>query len=113
MNFEKEKNVAIQKRIDAEIKAAAVKEGLIDLDLIKLMEKEKVQVDLNGDPVGIEELLNEFKQRKPAYFSDAKQINSSTNAQVPKKELSSTPISAWDMSKDEFSKRVHQITKTM
>ncbi|CAB4213116.1 hypothetical protein UFOVP1443_77, partial [uncultured Caudovirales phage] len=57
---EQQREAAIQKRIDAELKASAVNAGLTDLDLIKLINKDKISIDQSGDPVGIDEVVNEF-----------------------------------------------------
>lgn len=99
--LEKDKNSAIQKRVDAEIKAAAVNAGLNDLDLIKLMDREKITIDANGDPSGIPELLESFKNEKPAYFSEPKKTSSSSNAEMVKAPVAAR-VNAWDMTKEQF-----------
>lgn len=84
--LEKEKASATQKRIDAEIKAAAVEAGLTDLDLIKLMDKEKVSIDSSGELVGVAQLVEDFKTQKPSYFTEPKKTSSSTNAEPVKSD---------------------------
>lgn len=106
--IEKERNDAIQKRVDAEIKAAAVNAGLTDLDLIKLIDKDKISIDQSGDPVGIDDLINEFKELKPAYFSEAKKTSSSANSEFIK-NVPPVRKSAFDMTDDEFKAEMRKM----
>ncbi|CAB4144330.1 hypothetical protein UFOVP459_27 [uncultured Caudovirales phage] len=104
---EQQREAAIQKRIDAELKASAVNAGLTDLDLIKLINKDKISIDQSGDPVGIDEVVNEFKGLKPAYFAEAKKTSSSTNTQL----VSNVPpvkTSVWGLSSEEFKSKMKQ-----
>jgi len=104
---EKQREAAIQKRIDAELKASAVNAGLTDLDLIKLINKDKISIDQSGDPVGIDEVVNEFKGLKPAYFAEPKKTSSSTNAPL----VSNVPpvkTSVWGLSSEEFKSKMKQ-----
>ena len=104
---EQQREAAIQKRIDAELKASAVNAGLTDLDLIKLINKDKISIDQSGDPVGIDELVNEFKGLKPAYFAEAKKTSSSTNTPL----VSNVPpvkTSVWGLSSEEFKSKMKQ-----
>jgi hypothetical protein len=104
---EQQREAAIQKRIDAELKASAVNAGLTDLDLIKLINKDKISIDQSGDPVGIDEVVNEFKGLKPAYFAEAKKTSSSTNTPL----VSNVPpvkTSVWGLSSEEFRSKMKQ-----
>lgn len=78
-----EKETANRARIDSEVKALAVSEGLSDLDLLQLVDTKSLTISENGEIVGAKEAIAEFKSKKPAFFSQPKKTNSSTNAQMP------------------------------
>lgn len=99
----KAKEMSDSRRIEAEIKAMAVSEGLTDLDLIKLVDMSAVKIDSNGEVAGVKEAIEEFKAKKPAFFGTLKKTSTSTNSSVPgetKKESSS----AFDIPKDQWDK---------
>lgn len=106
--MEKAKDSAIQKRIDAEIKAAAVNAGLTDLDLIKLIDRDKISIDNTGEPIGISDVVNAFKELKPAYFTEAKKVSSSTNSDLITK-VEPVKTSAWDLTDEEFKAKMKQL----
>lgn len=95
--------IAEAKRIEAEIKAAAVSEGMQDLDLIKVMDLSKVKVNEEGDIIGVNELVSAFKASKPQYFEREKKINSSLNIAIPGNE-DKKKVNYLDMSNEEFRK---------
>lgn len=53
---------------DAELRAAAIGEGLVDADLLPLIDKSKITVGDDGTVSGIVEAVAEFKAKKPSYF---------------------------------------------
>jgi Phage minor structural protein GP20 len=65
----KEANTAAEQRIiRAELKAAAVKAGMIDLDGLKLADLSKVKLGDDGEVVGADELMASLKKSKPYLF---------------------------------------------
>jgi len=99
----REKELAHQKWVDAEIKAQAVAAGIKDIDFVKLIDKSSVKIDEKGDLIGINEVINDFKTRKPDLFGFEKKINSSTNSKVPDTKV--TKSDARTMSKDDWNKQ--------
>ncbi len=61
--------VTTQRIIRAEMKAAALQAGMIDLDGIALADLTKVSLSDKGDLVGGVELLEEMKKSKPYLFA--------------------------------------------
>lgn len=57
--------------IDIELREAARKEGLQDLDLLKLIDRSGVKIE-EGKIVGIEEAVKNFKKNKPSFFGKAR-----------------------------------------
>ncbi len=89
---------AEQRVIRAEIKAAAVKAGMIDLDGLKMLDLSGVKLDENGEVIGADELLADAKKAKPYLFGDAK-TSSTSKAPEPK---APAPINALEMTDAEF-----------
>ena len=54
---------------DAELKAAALQEGLVDQDLIGLIDKTGIVVGDDGTVTGVTEAVAAFKVKKPSYFT--------------------------------------------
>lgn len=54
--------------IDAELKAAAVSAGLVDVDLLPLIPRGAIKFGPDGAIQGIVEALADFKGKKPDYF---------------------------------------------
>jgi hypothetical protein len=57
--------------VEAEIKAAAVAEGLQDVDLLPLLDRTGVTCDDDGNVSGVAEAVAAFKAKKPDYFRPA------------------------------------------
>jgi hypothetical protein len=53
---------------DAELRAAALGAGLVDLDLLPLIDKTGITVGDDGTVSGITEAIAKFKEKKPTYF---------------------------------------------
>lgn len=64
-----------QRFIKAEVKAAAIEAGLIDHDLIALIDIAGVKFDEQSNLVGVQEAVNNFKSKKPAFFKQANGAN--------------------------------------
>ena len=91
---------ADQRVIRAELKAAAIKAGMIDLDGLKLADLSKVKLDAEtGEVVGADELMVAMKKSKPYLFGVA---NSSTSGDPPN-PASQKPKKATEMSKEEYA----------
>ncbi len=58
--------------IRAEIKAAAIKAGMIDLDGLKMLDLSAIKLNADGEVEGAETLLENAKKAKPYLFGDAK-----------------------------------------
>jgi hypothetical protein len=71
---------ADQRIIRAELKAAALKAGMVDLDGLKLADLSKVTLDDKGEVQGADALMDEMKKAKPYLFGAA---SSSSNKQPP------------------------------
>lgn len=83
-----DKEAAAEKRANervlrAELKTAALKAGMVDLDGLKLADLSKVTLDESGEVQGAEELMASLKEAKPYLFGQPVQGTSST-APAPK-----------------------------
>lgn len=59
---------ADQRIVRAEMKAAALKAGMVDLDGLKLADLSKVKLNADGEVEGADELMTELKKAKPYLF---------------------------------------------
>ncbi|GEM_PF-3752160 len=67
-----QKVTAMQSRlIQSELKAAAASAGIIDPDLISMIDLAKIKVDANYEIEGVAEAMAEFKKAKPHLFKNA------------------------------------------
>jgi hypothetical protein len=81
----KETHTASEQRIiRAELKAVAIKAGMVDLDGLKLADLSTVKIDDKGEVVGAEDLMKTLKEAKPYLFKEA--ISSSNPANPPSKD---------------------------
>jgi hypothetical protein len=76
-----------ERLIRAELKASAVKAGMVDLDGLKLADLSKVKLNAEGDVEGADELMTEMKKAKPYLFG-------TPNSSNPKTPPSNTPPAA-------------------
>ncbi len=60
-----------QRTIDSELRAWAAHEGIVDLDLLPLINKQAVTIDADGNVTGAGEAVAAFKAAKPSYFRQA------------------------------------------
>lgn len=97
----KEANSAADQRIiRAEMKAAALKAGMVDLDGLKLADLSKVKLNDKGEVEGAEALMEELKKAKPYLFGTA---STSSTAPVPPAPSGKTaPKNAKDMTDAEY-----------
>lgn len=72
--------------IRAELKAVAIKAGMVDLDGLKLADLSGVKLDDKGEVVGAEDLMEGLKKAKPYLFAQAPTTTTQTHTAPPKKE---------------------------
>lgn len=84
--------------IRSEVRAEAVKAGMIDLDGIKLLDLSKLKLDDDGNVVGVAELIEAAKKAKPYLFGDA----STSSQQKPPKAGDKKPKLATEMTPEEY-----------
>jgi hypothetical protein len=75
------KTEADQRVIRAELKASALKAGMVDLDGLKLLDLSKVTLNDKGEIEGADSLMEEAKKSKPYLFGEA--TNTSSNQKTP------------------------------
>lgn len=92
-------NAADQRIIRAELKAAALKAGMVDLDGLKLADLTKVKINDKGEIEGAEALMTELKTAKPYLFGTTSTSSTHTPPPVDK----TAPKLAKDMTKEEFN----------
>ncbi|MCK5609132.1 hypothetical protein KAR91_45075 [Candidatus Pacearchaeota archaeon] len=90
-----------QRLIRAELKAAALKAGLLDIDALKMFDISSLEVTDVGDVIGIENLIEEMKESKAWAFNQQAKDTSSAK----KTPGASAPSSknALEMSDDEYA----------
>lgn len=86
--------------IRAEMKAAALKAGMIDLDGLKLADLSKIKLKDDGSIEGADELLTALKEAKPYLFGEAK---GSSHAGDPPKPKTPAAKNAKDMTAEEYA----------
>jgi hypothetical protein len=90
---------ADQRIIRAELKAAALKAGMVDLDGLKLADLTKVKMNDKGEIEGADALMDEMKKAKPYLFGTVS--TSSTHTAPPADK--NTPKLAKDMTSEEYA----------
>lgn len=97
----KEAHTAAEQRvIRAELKAEALKAGMVDLDGLKLADLSKIKINDAGEVEGATELMEELKKAKPYLFGTTQ--NSSTPG-TPPNPKPPTAKKATDMTADEYA----------
>lgn len=89
-----------QRVIRAELKAAAIKAGMVDLDGLKLADLSTVKLNDAGEVEGADALMEAMKKAKPYLFK--KTTSTSHTGRPPEKNVP-TRKSAKDMTNDEWS----------
>jgi hypothetical protein len=90
---------AREKLIRAELKAEALRAGMIDLDGLKLLDLTQIAVDENGDVVESSAIFARLKRTKPWLFGGA--ASSSAAVHAPKPEPP-RPRQASELSHEEW-----------
>ncbi len=77
---------ANQRIVLAELRTAAVRAGMVDLDGLKLADLEGVTLDEAGHVRGTDELMETMKKAKPYLFRSAPGVSTSSTQPAPRKE---------------------------
>jgi cell wall-associated NlpC family hydrolase len=92
---------AEQRIVRAELKAAALKAGMVDLDGLKLADLSSVKLAEDGSVEGADALMASLKEAKPYLFGAT---NSSSTPGAKPAPKPAEPKSAKDMDADEYRK---------
>ncbi len=90
-----ERTAANSRLIRAELKASAIKAGIVDLDGLKLVDTSKLTVNAEGDVEGVDALMTDLAKSKPYLF---KTQGSSGTSPVPSKDAP-PPVNAVELRK--------------
>lgn len=90
---------ADERIIRAELKASALKAGMVDLDGLKLADLSSVKLDDKGEVVGADALMDELKKSKPYLFGAPSTTGSTT---TPPKPSDNAPKKATEMTSAEY-----------
>jgi hypothetical protein len=91
---------AQERLVRAELKAEAVRAGMVDLDGVKLIDTSKLKLDENGEVAGVQGILRELRRAKPWLFGSS---SSSSTAGVPPAQSPKAKL-ATEMSIEEWQK---------
>ena len=95
-----------ERLVTAELRSAALKAGMVDLDGLKLADLTSVTLDEHGEVAGADELVARLKQGKPYLF--ARPSPGSANPEPPPKPGDKTPKMAKDMTEAERAEFLRQ-----
>lgn len=70
-----------QKLVRAELKAQALKAGIIDTDLLNLVDLASVKLSPEGDVLNAQEVLADFAKAKPQFFGP---VTTTSTAEAPR-----------------------------
>ena len=87
--------------IRAELKAEAIKAGMVDLDGLKLADMSTIKLNDKGEVEGADALMADLKKAKPYLFGA--QVTSHVDTKKPKPG-DPGPVDAKKMSKEEYAK---------
>lgn len=97
----KEAHTAAEQRvIRAELKAEALKAGMVDLDGLKLADLTKVKINDAGEIEGATELMEELKKAKPYLFGTTQNSSTPGNPPNPKQPAAKK---ATEMTPEEYA----------
>jgi hypothetical protein len=82
----------------SEVKAEAVRAGMVDLDGLKLLDTSTLTVGEHGEVAGIAALMDHFRRSKPWLFG----AQSSTTTAVPPPSQPPRAKQATEMTQDEY-----------
>lgn len=93
---------AEQRVMRAELKAEAVKLGMIDLDGLTFLDYSSVKFDDKGELTGGAEALTKLKEAKPHLFG---QVTATSNGQKPPTKKTNDPVDVRTLSNEDYAKR--------
>lgn len=97
----KEAHTAAEQRvIRAELKAEALKAGMVDLDGLKLADLSKIKINDAGEVEGATELMEELKKAKPYLFGATQNSSTPGNPPNPKPPAAKK---ATEMTEEEYA----------
>lgn len=75
--------------IRAELKAEALRAGIVDLDGLKLLDASAARINEHGDVEGVAQMLSQLRRAKPWLFAGASSSSSASppEAQLPRQKL--------------------------
>jgi hypothetical protein len=94
--------------IRAELKAVAVRAGMVDLDGLKLIDTADLKLDADGNVKGAGEVMRELRRAKPWLFGGASTSSSASPppAQPPRPKLATEMnYDEWQAARAELLKR--------
>jgi hypothetical protein len=91
--------VANDRIIRAELKAEAIKAGVVDLDVLKLVDLSKVTLNDKGEVEGAEALIKAMKESKPHFFGTPN--STEKGGEPPKGGNKQAPKKVGEMTKEE------------
>lgn len=94
-------NAANARIVRSELKAFAIEAGMIDLDVLKLVDLSGVKLLDNGEVEGAKELIEKLKETKPHFF---KEYKSTTHPSDPPKAKEQDTKDVTKMTKEEYAK---------
>jgi predicted nuclease with TOPRIM domain len=93
LNESKRLNSAFEQRvINAELKAAAMEAGLVDMDAFKMADISKVKITDKGEVVGVKELIADLKKDKAYLFKDITTSNKNSSAPATDATANEKPV---------------------
>ena len=98
---------ARQTKTDAALRLAATKAGLIDMDLLVLVDASKITFDDKGEPNNVDALITELQTAKPAIFGKPGTAPAKTNTTQTKpapKPADTKVKRATEMTDEEYEK---------
>lgn len=72
---------AAEKITRAELKSHAMRHGIVDTDVLSLLDISKLKVSESGDVLNADEVIQDFKATKPHFFA----VSTSSSAPAPSK----------------------------
>lgn len=101
---------ADQRIIRAELKAEAIKAGMVDLDGLKLADLSGVKLDENGEVVGGADALKALKEAKPYLFGG---VSTTSQPKDPPKKEDPKPFDARTATSEERAAKAREMGLTI
>jgi hypothetical protein len=100
---------ANERVIRAELRAVAVKAGMVDLDGLKLADMSTVKLDDNGEVEGADALMEALKKAKPYLFG----ATTTTTSTEPKpKPGDPEPLDAKKLTPEDYERQKRELLRT-